>query len=286
MVICFGDRLTWPVPVDVTGRKVLEVAAEGSILYRQKRTSHGEGSRVIETTQASGTNRNAPGRLDQLFRVRSRVIAAFAIVVPLIADLGDHRWIVVAGLALIALPYNMYLERQTSDRHEVPAYVPWVDQMLAISAVLIVAELWAAVLVVIVASLALSATVFEMRRLVWASLTSIVVVGLTGALTQDTLDAVVGTVGFAGAVALSVGPIALVTAHRHSLESENRDLVENIDAIVWSLVERRTHVPLDEPGGRRGSSAIPRSSSSTSPSGSNTSIPRTAPSSSRSDGGP
>ncbi|MDZ7676018.1 MAG: EAL domain-containing protein [Acidimicrobiales bacterium] len=184
--------------------------------------------------QAQSSQRNTAA-IEHIFRVRSRVIALFALTIPFIADLGDERWWVVAAIAAVALPYNMLLERHTQRAGGVPAFVPWADQALSIGGAIFVTTLWMPVLLVMVASLATAATIFPARRVIGPAVFGVALAGVVGALTQDGVDATVGTVAFAGSAAMGTVSIWLVTRHRLHLESENHDLVQNMDAMVWEL---------------------------------------------------
>lgn len=170
-----------------------------------------------------------------VFRVRSRVIAGFGVALPFIADLGEHRFWVVGVIAFVALPYNMATERTTARTGAVPGYVPWVDQVLSIGGTAFVATLWAPVLMLMTACLGLAATLFDTRRVVGPMVVGVALAAVVGTATQDPEVAFAGTVAFAGSAAMAVLGIARVTENRRMLESENRDLVENIDAIVWLL---------------------------------------------------
>lgn len=178
---------------------------------------------------------SARGKVAHVFRIRSRVIAGFALAIPFITDLGDNRWVVVAAIATVVLPYNMALERSTMRSGAVPAFVPWADQVLSIGATSFVAALWAPVLMVMTATLALAATLFDNRRVIGPAVTGVVLAGIVGHQTQTEVVFIAGTVAFAGSAAMTVLGISRVTASRRFLENENRELVENIDAIVWLL---------------------------------------------------
>lgn len=219
----------------VARSKIFKMSAKWSIFDSHETNLTEEGMRVIETTQTSTDDPNGVGAIERIFRVRSRVIAAFGLAIPFVQDLGDDRWVVVAAIVLVALPYNLFLERTTRRQGAVPGYMPWTDPIIAIGAVAVVPELWSPVLMVVTASLALAATSFRLRQVVRPAMLAIALAAGVGALTQDVVVFVSGTAAFAGAAALAVFPIAHMTAHRHRLESENRDLVENIDAMVWSL---------------------------------------------------
>ncbi len=196
-----------------------------------------EGARAIETTHPSTARRADRDQLGRIFRVRSRVIALFAIAIPLIPDLGDSRWTTVAAIVLVVLPYNLVLERRTMRTGIVPSFVPWADQVLSVGATVFVPELWEPVLMVMVANSAVAATSFERRKVFGPALASIVVAGTVGAATQPGVMAITGTVAYAGATAMAILTISLVTSTRLTLESENQELVDNIDAMVWSLVD-------------------------------------------------
>ncbi len=178
---------------------------------------------------------SAPDQVAQIFRIRSRVITTFAIAIPVITDLGDDRWFVVAAIVFVVLPYNMLLEQRTQSTGEVPAFVPWADQVVSIAATSFVATLWAPVLMVMVAALALAATLFDSRRVLGPAIVGVALAGLVGAQTQTQVVALAGTVAFAGSAAMAVLGISRITESRRHLETENQELVENIDAIVWLL---------------------------------------------------
>ncbi len=167
-----------------------------------------------------------------VFRIRSRVVTGFALIIPFIADLGPERFWAVAIIALGLLPYNMVTERITERSGTVPALVPWVDQA-GMAVAFFVPSLWGPVLMVMIATLALTATLFDEQRVIGPAVTSVALAGLVGFSVQDTTVFVAGTIAYGGAVALTVAGISRVTAARQALETENRELTENIDAIVW-----------------------------------------------------
>ncbi len=188
---------------------------------------------VIEQMQTEVGDHTTSTNVAHVFRIRSRVIAGFAMVIPFLTDLGANRLFVVGTIALVVLPYNLVLERITRRSGAVPGYVPWADQVMCIGVASIVAELWAPVLMVMTATLALAATLFDGRRVIGPAVTGVVLAGIVGYQTQPTVTFVAGTVAFAGAAAMSALGISRVTANRRALEHENRELVGNIDAIVW-----------------------------------------------------
>ncbi|MDE0804844.1 MAG: EAL domain-containing protein [Acidimicrobiales bacterium] len=163
------------------------------------------------------------------------MIASFALVIPALPDLGESRFLVVAAIAFVALPYNMVMEQVTARTGQVPGYVPWADQFVSIAAASFVAALWAPALAVMTATLALAATLFEVRRVLGPMICGIALAGASGIMTQDPDVALAGTLAFAGSAAMAVLSIGRVTEHRGMLESENQDLIDNIDAIVWLL---------------------------------------------------
>ena len=185
--------------------------------------------------QNSARAQSSQEHVAHVFRIRSRVIAGFALILPLITELGDGRFLVVGAIALVVLPYNMILERQTQRVGEVPAFVPWADQVLSIGATSFVDTLWAPVLMVMVATLALAATLFDSRRVFGPTVVGLALASLVGFQTQTNAVALAGILAFAGSAAMAVLGISRITASRRHLETENQGLVENIDAIVWTL---------------------------------------------------
>ncbi|WP_436795144.1 putative bifunctional diguanylate cyclase/phosphodiesterase [Actinospongicola halichondriae] len=177
----------------------------------------------------------------RVFRIRSRVITGFALALPFLTDLGQDRFWVVAVIALVVLPYNLVLEQVTQRSGEVPAVVPWADQLVCIGATFFIAALWAPVLMVMTATIALAATLFDGRKVMGPAVASVAMAGVVGYMTQDPVVFIAGTVAFAGSIALTVWGISRITDARRSLETENRDLTENIDAIVWHLAVGATH---------------------------------------------
>ncbi len=190
---------------------------------------------MIELMHTDAGKRTAPANIEHVFRIRSRVIAGFGLAIPFITDLGDNRLLVVAAIALVVLPYNMFLERATRRTGSVPGFVPWADQVVSIVATSFVAALWAPVLMVMTATLALAATLFDSRRVVGPAIIGVALAGIVGYQTQELVVCIAGTVAFAGSAALAVLGISRVTASRRTLESENQELVDNIDAFVWLL---------------------------------------------------
>ncbi len=152
-----------------------------------------------------------------------------------ISELGTERFYAIGGLLLVVAPYNVVVERQTRSSGNLPAYVLYVDQLLGIGVMAAAPDLWAPALVVMATSLALGAAAHDLRRVAVPAALSVLGVAVVGWLTQDVTDALIGTIGFAGGATLAVVPTALVSAHRDSLQRENRDLVENTDAIVWVI---------------------------------------------------
>ena len=142
--------------------------------------------------QNSARAQSSQEHVAHVFRIRSRVIAGFALILPLITELGDGRFLVVGAIALVVLPYNMILERQTQRVGEVPAFVPWADQVLSIGATSFVDTLWAPVLMVMVATLALAATLFDSRRVFGPTVVGLALASLVGFQTQTNAVALAG----------------------------------------------------------------------------------------------
>ena len=185
----------------------------------------------MRRTEGTGDTRSVA----HLFRVRSRVIAGFGLAIPLITGLGEQRFWVVGAIVFVALPYNMWLERITERTGDVPVFVPWADQVISIIGTSVVAALWAPAMILMTACLGLAATLFETRRVIGPMIVGVVLASLVGAATQEPEVVFAGILGFAGSAAIAVLSIARVTEHRRTLESENHELVENIDAIFWLL---------------------------------------------------
>lgn len=170
-----------------------------------------------------------------VFRVRARVLTAFALALPWVPQLGEYRLLSVAGIALVALPYNVALERYTARTGVVPGFVPWVDQVLTIACAGFVEELWAPALMVMTASLGVAAALFEQRKVVGPAIFGLAMTIALGAAAQPFVVTIAGSVTFAGASAMSVLGVGRVTNGRRSMEAESRNLVEETDAIVWNI---------------------------------------------------
>ena len=174
--------------------------------------------------------------LRALFLLRAAVMALFAGAIALSPSLGeDHR--AVGALVAVAVPVNLLAAWRNRRPTGMSLIHPIIDQALAAGVALTIDSLVLPALLVMVSSLALVASVHDLSRAVPVLVSAIVATAAVVVGTQDPTVSIITVVGFAGAAALAVFPASLVHAARRSLAHEHRDLVDNMDAIVWWLEE-------------------------------------------------
>ncbi len=185
-------------------------------------------------SRLQGRDDGADTRLRNLFAVRALVVLGFAASIALIPELGDDRGPVALGVLLV-VPYNLAGPWFTRRAGRLPLGYPVTDTAIAAAVAIVLPEVWAVSLLVMVSSLALAATERRLRALVPVTAFAIVAALVVSVDALDGWHTVIAAIGFTGAAVLTVVPTGLAAQRSRALLAENEDLLDNMDAIAWTL---------------------------------------------------